>query len=299
MYKDICKALKTASYNVKTWRGNIRIIAVFVMAFILCFLLTDQIVRFAAEHDMSLQMVEAFIWSFGDSKSILLSSLLLMLLYSDMPFVTRATPFFLVRQNRKSWMFGQFLYIVFSTMVYLSFILISTCILSAKYSFPKNTWSKTAAVLAYSREGDAMSMPVEVKTLEMSRPFQCMAHIFLLMVLYTLVMVFLMMVFSLWKGHVAGFAAGIVFNLYGMLLNPDQLQKILNLPEEAYYEARLYLGWLSPLNQATFSMHNFGYDRLPKLWQTYGIFLVTLTVLLFFAMWCMRQYNYNFMGTER
>ena len=34
-----------------------------------------------------LQLVEAFVWTFGDSNSILLSSLLLLLLFADMPFI--------------------------------------------------------------------------------------------------------------------------------------------------------------------------------------------------------------------
>lgn len=299
MCKLVKQVFKTAAYNFKMWKGNVRIITVFLLAFILCFLLSDKIVSFAADNDMSLQMLETFILSFGDSNSILLSSLLLFLLFADMPFVTSATPFFLIRENRRVWVLGQFVYIVASTFLYLCFILASTCILSAAYSFPKNTWSRTVAVLAYSEEGNVLSLPIDVKTLEMSRPFYCMAHIFLLMLFYTLAMMFVMLFFSLWKGTAAGFASGVAFNIYGLLLNPQQIQKILDLPEQAYYLARVYLGWISPLNQATFSMHNFGYDRLPKLWQTYGIFVVILAVLLLLTVKCMRRYGFQFCGTER
>ena len=42
------------------------------------------------------------------------------------------------------------------------------------------------------------------------------------------------------------------------------------------------MGWLSPLNHATYHMHNFGYDLLPRLWQTEAVF-AALILLLFFS----------------
>ena len=41
---------------------------------------------------------------------------------------------------------------------------------------------------------------------------------------------------------------------------------MLQLPDELMYKANVAVGWLSPLNQATYQMHNFGYDLLPRLW---------------------------------
>ena len=99
-----------------------------------------------------MQLVEPFIWTFGDGNSILLGSMLFLLLFGDLPFITTATPFFLIRENRKIWIAGQFLYIVGACVFYLMFILGSTGILCMKYLFPKNTWSYTAAILAYSEK---------------------------------------------------------------------------------------------------------------------------------------------------
>ena len=73
-----------------------------------------------------MQLVEAFVWTFGDSNSILLSSLLLLLLFADMPFISSATPFYLMRIDRKTWLTGQAAYIALATLIYLAFILIST-----------------------------------------------------------------------------------------------------------------------------------------------------------------------------
>ena len=66
----------------------------------------------------------------------------------------------------------------------------------------------------------------------------------------------------------AGIAAVISFSCYGLLLNPDNIKKVLHLPDQLSYKARVLVGWISPLNQATFYMHNFGYDKLPTLGRT-------------------------------
>ena len=96
-----------AQYNFRCWHKNPRIFLTFALAFVLCFLLSDKAVRFAEEYETTMQLVEAFIWTFGDSNSILLSSLLLLLLFADMPFITPGTPFYLMRINRKTWVAGQ------------------------------------------------------------------------------------------------------------------------------------------------------------------------------------------------
>ena len=90
------------------------------------FLLTDKAVRFAIDHNTTMQMVESFIWSFGDSNSILLSSVLLVLLFADMPFLSSGIPFYLVRTDRRTWISGQVVYILAATTIYLTFMLAST-----------------------------------------------------------------------------------------------------------------------------------------------------------------------------
>ena len=298
MLRKIKMVFVTALYNFRLWKGNVRIISTFILAFILCFLLTDKLIGFAVEQETSMQAVEAFVLTFGDSNSILLTSLLLLLLFGDVPFITTATPFFLIRENRKTWVMGQVVYIIFAAAIYLLFILLSTCLLCAKYSFPKNIWSQTAAILAYSDKGKKIALPAAVKTVEMGRPYQTMGYIFLLIMLYTLVMVFLLLFVTVWKGQAAGVVSVLIFSAYGMLLNPENIQKLLQLPDVMYYKARVWVGWASPLNHATYYMHNFGYDDLPTLRQTGGIFGGLLLLLVFLSIKAMKRYAFQFKGTE-
>ena len=80
----------------------------------------------------------------------LLSSLLLLILFADVPFITPATPFFLSRENKKIWVFGQMLYMIGATVIYMGFVLLSSCVLCMRMSYVNNIWSRTAAILAYS-----------------------------------------------------------------------------------------------------------------------------------------------------
>lgn len=296
--KFLRQTFAIAGYNFRLWRRSPRILITFGLAFVLCFLLSDKAVTFAVEHNTTLQLVEVFIWSFGDSNSILLSSTLLVLLFADMPFLSSGTPLYLVRTDRKTWLTGQVVYTLAATFVYLLFILACTALFSAQMAFPGNQWSPTAAILGYTNAGERVAIPALVKTLEMSWPYQSMLSIFFLMLGYTAVMVMLMLVCNLRFGASAGVVSVLVYSLYGLLLEPDTIQTLLQLPDEAYYIANVIVGWVSPLNQATYHMHNFGYDKLPRLWQSYAIFALLVAVLFLVAVRAAKKYNFNFIGTE-
>lgn len=292
------QAISVAGYNFRQWHRNPRILVTFALAFILCFLLSDKAVRFAVEHNTTMQAFEAFIWTFGDSDSILLSSLLLVLLFADMPFLSSGTPFFLVRTNRRTWITGQMLYTAAATTVYLLFILLSTALICERQSYLANMWSPTAAILGYSGAGQQVALPALVKTLEMSWPYPVTLSIFFLMLGYALTLVFIMLFFNLRFGQTAGVISVFLYSVYGFLLNPDTIQKLFKLPDQAYYLANVAIGWASPLNHATYHMHNFGYDLLPRMWQSFTIFGVLISLGWLASLRAIKNYNFNFTGTE-
>ena len=293
------KVLSVCGYNFRMWRGNMRIVLTFALAFILCFLLSDKAASFAYDMNTAMQAFEPFVWTFGDANSVLLISLLLVLLFADIPFLGAGVPYYLVRMKRYTWAWGQLLYIVAATAIYMVFIFVATSLICAQNSFIGNMWSETAAILGYSGAGKAVALPALVKTLEMSRPYQCAFVIFLLMLAYTLTLVLLMLYCKLRFGKSAGVAAAFGFSLYGFLLNPELFKQLLHLPDELMYKANVLTGWLSPLNHATYHMHNFGYDLLPRLWQTFAIFAALIALLMFLILRAIRSYNFMFLGTEQ
>lgn len=297
MYKAR-QSFAVAIYNFRQWHKKPRIIVTFALAFVLCFLLSNKAVQFAQEQETIMQLVEAFVWTFGDANNILISSLLLVLLFADMPFICAGTPFYLMRTTRGTWLMGQVIYICLATTLYMAFILFSTALLCAHNSFIGDQWSETAAMLGYSGAGEAIALPSSVKTMEMSTPYACMGAIFLLMLLYTLLMVSVMLAVNIRKGQFWGVISVFLFSLYGLLLNPQIFAQIFQLPQGLMYKANVAVGWLSPLNHATYYMHNFGYDLLPRLWQTYLIFGGAIAVLFYAALRGMRKYNFNFTGSS-
>ena len=280
--------------NFLEWKKNPKIITAFVLAFVFCVMLSVVSIMFANSYDTTMQIFEPFIWAFGNGRSILLASLLLIFFFVDMPFINDATPYYLLRISRAVWVSAQLLYVVLVTVIYMAFLLGTFCLLCAPISFPGNMWSETGAMLGYSGVGSQIALPASVKTMEMSNPYKCTATIFLLMTLYTLLAATLMMVFNLMKNKFGGVLSVFILNLYGLLLDPRTIGKILNIPEEVQYKSNVISGWISPLNHATYYMHNFGYDLLPRLWHSYLILGVWILLNILLIRRLARRYQFNF-----
>ena len=62
------------------------------------------------------------------------------------------------------------------------------------------------------------------------------------------------------------------------------------------YKANVAVGWLSPLNQATYHMHNFGYDLLPRLHVSYLILGGATVAMIALSMLKMRTFQFSFTG---
>ena len=291
------QVLMVVGYNFRTWKKNPRVFISFSVALVFCFLLSDKVVQFADKYDTSMQFLEPFIWTFEDSRSILLASLLLIVLFADMPFVTNATPFFLMRTTRKKWLLGQGIYIVLATTIYMVFIMLATALVSMKNAFGGNMWSPTAVALGFSSAGEVLDVPSSMKTMGMSTPYQCAAIIFLLMLCYALLLVFLMLLCNLKFGQAGGVVAAFGFSIYGFLLDPKTIKLIFHMQEYEAYKANVWVGWASPLNHATFHMHNFGYDQLPTLGQSYLLCAVLILICFAAALKCIRTYSFVFTGT--
>jgi hypothetical protein len=117
-------------------------------------------------YDAPMQAFEPFIWTFGDAGSILLCALLLILLFIDLPKLSPFTPYMLLRMKKRQWLLAQFFYIFFVTILYMLYVFCVTGLLCMRKTYIGNIWSKTAALLAYSNMGRALSVPSTVKVME-------------------------------------------------------------------------------------------------------------------------------------
>lgn len=290
---DMKQAFLIARQNFCGWKSNLRIWMTFALEFVLCLMLSDQILSQAVRYETPLQILEPFIWTYGDAASVMLSSLLLILLFADMPFISQATPYWLIRTKRSVWLAGQIIYVVLTTIIYNVVLVVSLSVIASPFSFVGNVWSKTAAMLGYGG-GESITVPVSIKTMEISTPYSCALAVFGLTLCYSLLVAVLMLFFNLAFGNMTGVLSAFALNLYGILLNPGVFQKIFHFSGNLEYRANVLCGWLSPLNHATFPMHNFGYDYLPTLWASMGIFLLLIVIFIFLSGRKMRTHNFSF-----
>lgn len=291
--RDVKQAFRIAGQNFSGWGKNPRIWMTFLLAAVLCLMLSDQIISRAVKYETILQVFEPFIWTYGDASSVMLSSLLLILLFADMPFISQATPYWLVRTKRKVWLAGQIIYVILATAIYNIFLAAMLGIMGAPFSFTGNVWSETAAMLGYGG-GESITVPVSIKTMESSTPYGCAAVVFGLVLLYTLFIAVLMLFLNLTAGNMAGVIGAFAVSLYGLLLNPDMLRKLFHFTENQAYRANVLCGWLSPLNHAAVPMHSFGYDYLPGIGVSMSLFVVLITALIILSAVRIRSYNFSF-----
>lgn len=116
-------------YNFFGFFRNPKVIFTFLLEFVLSFLLTGRIMIVMETYDTPVQAIEPFLWTFGDGTAVLLSSLLLLLLFSDLPKMTPVTPYQLIRTTKKNGCFGQFVYVTLVTFCTqcLCFFLLLCC----------------------------------------------------------------------------------------------------------------------------------------------------------------------------
>ena len=195
-------------------------------------------------------------------------------------------------------MAGQILYLILATTLFVGFILLSTCLLAGARAYPANLWSETAAILGYSSIGESIAVPAFVKVLELTFPYPCALHNLGLMLGYSLVLSALIFFFNLLKGKM-GMLAGVVYSGFGFFLTPDIITQWFHLSQTQNRIASILFGWLSPLNHATYYMHNFGYDNLPRLGDSYLFFAGASLAVYLLAFWRVRRYSFHFTGTRR
>lgn len=297
MYR-VRQILLTAGSNFRKWHRNPQIVLCFLLAFVCSFLLSDKVIQFAQSHNTVLQGLEPFIWTFGDAQSVMTISLLLLLLFADMPNLSNEVPYYMIRTDRFTWLAGQIVYLIGATVLLVFFILCSTVLLSIQYSYPANIWSKTAAVLGYSDIGRTIAIPAYVKVLELTSPYQCTLHIFFLMIGYAVTMASLILFLNLCKTN-AGMIGGVIFTWFGVMLNPDIVAEWFGISLDNIRYANILCGWISPLNHATYYMHNFGYDNLPRLTTSYLFFAGVSLVVSIASFWKIRNYAFQFTGTVK
>ena len=288
--------LAIVRYNFRGFWKNPKCILTFLLGFVLCYLLSTRVMAVIETYHTPVQISEPFLWTFGDAGAIQLSSVLLLLLFSDLPKLGSMTPYYLYRTTRLFWLAGQFVYIICVASLYTAFLFLTTVLLCMKMSYVGNIWSETAAMLAYSKLGEDLSVPSTVKVMESITPYGCVLQVLLLLFLYILCLSFLILAGNLLFSGNRGIVFGLLYSIYGVLLDPRVLGMILHKETYEMYQINVLIGWISPLSHVTYAKHNFGYDQLPTVGQSCLLFGGILFVLVVICMRAIRHYSFRFLG---
>lgn len=283
-------------YNFRGFWKNPKVILTFLLGLVLCYLLSSRIMVVIDAYGTPVQLAEPFLWTFGDGTAILLSSVLLLLLFSDLPLMSSVTPYYLHRTTKKRWLLGQLIYVVCVAALYTGFLFLATVLLCMKTSYIGNQWSETAAMLAYSNLGRDLSVPSTVKVMESITPYECMIQVTGLLFLYILCLSFLILAGNLLLGQNRGMVAGLFFSLYGFLLDSKVLGAILGMEDYEMYKINVLIGWISPLSHVTYAKHNFGYDLMPTVRESVIIFFVILLLMIILSLRALKSYSFRFLG---
>ena len=296
--RSMRQVLAVVRYNFRGFWRNPKVILTFLLGFVLCYFLSMRVMIVIDAYGTPVQLAEPFLWTFGDATAILTSSVLLLLLFSDLPQMSSVTPYYLCRTTKKKWLAGQLLYVVCATALYTGFLFAATVILCMRVSYIGDLWSETAAMLAYSKLGKDLSVPSTVKVMESFTPYVCMAQVVALLFLYSLCLSFLILAGNLQFGAGRGMIAGLLFSLYGFLLEPQVLRSLLGLEEYEMYRVNVLIGWVSPLSHVTYAKHSFGYDRMPTVKQSCLIFAALLFLLIGLCVHALSHYSFRFLGEQ-
>ncbi len=289
-------ALVCTGWNLYSLRKNPRFYMSLFLGFVLCWMLTDKTMALARTYHTNVQVFEPFIWCFADGDSILYASLVLMLLLAEFPRLDTPASYLICRANRLPWLIGQVLTVLVITLGYCLFLLLSSMALCGGYAIFQNTWSDTATLLSFAPNSFDAAFAVTRKTVKLTLPYTCVIQIFLLLFFYVLLLSLVQLAATVFKSKKTGVGIALLIGLTGFVLTPERFVTWLSLPTEFRYYANLLAAWLSPLQHATYTMHNFGYDLLPRVGVSYGILGGASAVLFLLSAFKMRTYNFSFTG---
>lgn len=291
------EAFVCAGWNLYSLRKNPRFYMSLLLGFLLCWLLTDKTMAISRTYLTNVQLLEPFVWCYADDDSILFSALVMMLMFSALPRLDTPASYLIFRTTRLNWLMGQVMTVFILTLGYALMILLSSMAMCIGCNvFVANSWSETATMLSFSPASFEVALAVMRKTVKLTTPYGCAVQIFLLLFQYVLLLAMLQLTFTVLKSRKAGIMAVLIINFVGYVLTPDRFMTWLQLPMDMQYYANLLSAWLSPLQHATYTMHNFGYDLLPRVHTSCLILGGASVVLMVISALAMGKFSFNFTG---
>lgn len=133
--------LTLASCNLDSWLRTPRTIIMLIAAVLLCFVETQKIFRIYSFDGYSLNMLESIFLVAYTGFNILMSSMLFLVMISELPMQISFQHYSLVRVSRRKWLNGQVLYCLSMVLVFVLLLLVCAFVFCAQSASWQTGWS--------------------------------------------------------------------------------------------------------------------------------------------------------------
>lgn len=263
------KIFSIATYSLRQWATNPRIICLFVLMSIFVWNNFKAIGELTARTGIKTNpLIFPFFSNDPVKQLILLAGI--VFLFSDAPFINKNQPYIIIRSKRIPWVLGQILYIIMAGAVYfLLLMFVSILVLLPNVTLKTNGWGKIINTLAQTDMAAQINLQfgISKKITSFYSPFKAFILSFLLNWGVACFLGLIMFLINLKFNRRIGLVAGGVIIFFDILV-------INALPPAFYYFSPVSLSRLSVLDP-------MGVSMFPNLTYPFIFFSVSIAVLSF------------------
>ena len=221
----------------------------------------------STELGYKLNIAEPFIFITSKGINIVMIPLIFIAILSDFPSAENSGYFSLIRNGRLSWLIGETVFAVLSSIAYILIIFISVAVYCADNGFIGNTWSDYT-LKTYIDYPDIFlygTMFLDTSVYTQGTPFTVLFQTLLLLIMYIFIIVMLMLMFRMIGKKSFGIITAIGITFVG-------------LPS---YATSSPVRWLFPVTHTAYNWHfnEFFAEPYCRLSTSY-IYFMTIIILL-------------------
>lgn len=244
--KKIKSCLSVARTTYTNWLFSSRIL---IFGFIFMFMYTyviEPMLEFSDYFNTPLNVLEPFTAIVNNKYSLPLVIFGFLVMIADFPRLDDFSTFLIFRTGRFVWAFGQIIFLIFSGITYILFILLSSMLCVASKSFILNAWSLVARYATDSDDIIVAMNPfakIDLSVLNQVRPYNAVIHGVLLALMFILVVGLIQLLFAVMEKKVISVFINLLMCALGLVL----------------LVADVKLKWLFPISNAVYGWHYDAY----------------------------------------
>ncbi len=275
---SLVHAFRIYKLTIKKNFLSLRTIIVLILESIICLVVILPIVQAATYIDVDVNILEVVIAMNSSPLYFMLLMAGSLLLIADIPFFDTNESMILYRTNRKTWLFGKFLYIFTIILINIFFIFIVIRISMLKVGYIGNYYSSYFESSAYLTAPVTQFLGMPPNVMEEATPYYASASILILSILYMIFQALILFIVNLKFKRKEGILITLAFCILGYVLLGFS-------PKIAAF---------SPYNNTLLNYHTLNYQTaMPTIAQSYVYFAIVISILLFVLFYLIQKYSFK------